>query len=201
MTNLNKMLTLLLVFIISAAFLGFAYLSLSKKATTNPPLASSVSPASSATPMPALPPGWVVFEASGISISHPADFSIRNDVPETITLFKHGPTQSPGTEVYDGVIINISKGVHPETLKEFVDNEWATKTSDPIYTSVSQVTEVEIAGLKGYAFSTSALGDFDNIFLPWSETEHVYVTTLVADPGNLGFLETVETILNSIKKI
>lgn len=134
----------------------------------------------------------------GVSFNYPSDFK-KNDHPDgTVTVFKAGPTQTEGTEFYDGVSINFSKNAYSGDFKNFVESERKKRLEDPIFKNVGEAKEVGYAGKKGYKFSVNSLGKFTLIFLPVSETKYLQISLLVEDPKALGFESTAEGILASL---
>jgi len=65
-------------------------------------------------------------------------------------------------------------------------------------TSVGEIKEVSYAERNGFLYSVNSSGNFDLIFLPIDENNYLQITVLVADPGNLGFEEIAQKILETL---
>jgi len=146
-----------------------------------------------------IPENWNTY-TSAFTISYPPELTLQELRAGQINLSMQGPTQVEGTELFDGISITITPGAREESsLLEFVEDQWATRKSDPIYLYVTDINEVTIAGLSGYEFTESSLREFRIIYLPFGNSEYLQISILVEDPGLSGFSDKAESILSTIK--
>ncbi|OGM22383.1 hypothetical protein A2961_00775 [Candidatus Woesebacteria bacterium RIFCSPLOWO2_01_FULL_39_21] len=146
------------------------------------------------------PEGWKTYTSQnlGFALAYPSLMEIREHEDGTVTFVLLGPTQSKGTEMYDGISINFSNQSFEGDFKEFIEKEWKLKKEDEIYTEVGEIKESDIAVKKGLTYSVSSLGNFDLIFIPTSDNKYLQITMLVEDPKNQGFEEISKKILDSL---
>ena len=147
-----------------------------------------------------IPEGWKTYTSQnlGFALAYPSLMEIIEHEDGTVTFVLLGPTQSKGTEMYDGVSINFSSQNFEGDFKEFIEKEWKLKKEDEIYTEVGEIKESDIAVKKGLTYSVSSLGNFDLIFIPTSDNKYLQITMLVEDPKNQGFEEISKKILDSL---
>lgn len=148
--------------------------------------------------------GWTLFnsKALGFSIRHPDEVEVITTQQGVVSFIMIGPTQSQGTELFDGFNVTISKGIYSptnyENFRGFVEEERQNKSKDPATQSVSALAPVTIAGKEGFQFEQNALGDYTHIYLPTISNEYLLISKIVADPGNLGFEETINKMLSTL---
>lgn len=146
-------------------------------------------------------PGWtdVVFAKIGMSMQYPPGMELRENEDESVSMVILGPSQSRGTEVYDGLILNISRREYSGDFSQFVNSEYDKSKKEDAISQVGPLSERMVAGLKGYEYFVEGLGKFTLIYLPVTENKYVLITYLLEDPKNQGFASTLENILKSIK--
>ena len=147
-----------------------------------------------------IPEGWKTYTSQnlGFALAYPSLMEIIEHEDGTVTFVLLGPTQSKGTEMYDGVSINFSSQNFEGDFKEFIEKEWKLKKEDEVYTEVGEIKEVEYSNQKGFFYSISSLGDFDLIFLPVGDNTYLQITMLVEDPKDQGFESISKKILDSL---
>lgn len=194
------------IFTVSIAIAAFSFLYITQKKTfekttpekTGPNITTPIS-----TPEASIPVDWKTYTSttgSTFSVSYPPEVTLQEQGDGRVAFYMWGPTQVEGTEIFDGLSVALVSGSHPEvSLLEYVEDQWATGKSDPIYQYISDIKEVTIAGLSGYEYSGSALGDYRFIYLPLKNYEHLEIVILTEDPGLLGFDDIVENMLSTIK--
>ena len=112
-----------------------------------------------------------------------------------------GPTQSEGTELYDGIGFSIAqrKLDENETLEEFVKRE--IKAVENTGKIIDPVKNIIIARRNGFAFTEDSLGVFKRIFIPWNErrsNEAFEIAILTPDPKNSGYRGIAADMLESL---
>jgi hypothetical protein len=144
--------------------------------------------------------GWETStsEKIGFTISHPADAEIidREDVLAILFL---GPTQTLGTEIFDGYSLNFTTGSYnTQNLEEFVNLQRQEAEEDMVISRVGEIQNISVAGINGYRFSQTGLGEFTLLYLPRGQDMYLLVAMLVEDPTGAGFEQTVDTILSTL---
>ena len=136
----------------------------------------------------------------GFSLKYPAEVEVEeDDVNKTVLFTVLGPTQAEGTEFFDGISLSVSTGsLGGKTLASFVAED-VVDESDGISEIVSGPEQVEIAGLSGYKLRVSGLGEFDYYFFLKPDGDYLRIVNSSYDPAGRGYLETVETMLGTLK--
>lgn len=163
---------------------------------------STPSPTSNTSAVPvngSMSASWkeYISDTQNFSIKYPSEMEVReqNGVSSFALL---GPTQSLGTEVYDGIIINISsRGLEGKTLKKFAEEEHQVSKNEPLAQNVTNVEAVTVNGMRGYQFRVSGLGEFQNIYLPEGEGGYFLITYLIEDPTGKGFRQIINSMLST----
>lgn len=134
---------------------------------------------------------------------YPNDWKIDQQNNETITrVYQQGPTQQGQTEMYDGVIVTFEKiPLNGKTLSSWLDTEIKNMTAD----GTSQITEpkkpITVNGFPGYSYSARGLGEFTFLVIQKNSESPtaIRISTLVADPKNIGFQSQVDAILQTLQ--
>jgi len=121
---------------------------------------------------------------------------------DTLRAYYLGPTQSDGTEMYDGYTLTITN-VKLDTTDGY---QKLAKTEVESAKNNGQVLKelhpVTIAGIEGVSFQSEGLGIFDQIFLPIPNTTDAWhIITFAPDPKNFGYQEKINNILESLKVV
>ncbi|MBN1169016.1 hypothetical protein JXA63_03950 [Candidatus Woesebacteria bacterium] len=162
---------------------------------------SKLKPTPTATESASLTPeGWEVYDDPDyyFTLLYPSDLEIRENEDGSVVFVKLGPTQTEGTEVFDGIILTIDSGTYEEdNLMDFVEGEHEKAQQSPV-SEISEISESSINGKTAYQYEEVGLGTFTHIYIPFDKNTYVHVTKLVADPTNAGFSEMAEQIISSI---
>lgn len=160
-----------------------------------------------------LPPNWKRYTASeaGWQINYPTEVKV-NQVPGknafgptgtgTATTFLYiGPTQTEGTELYDGYSVSVGIAQKPQrqTLEQFALEE---TSSDPVSQRLS-FEKITINGLEGYEIIIEGLGTFHQFYLahPSDENKVLRLSYIAAQPeGQAGSYEDkVQQMVQSLQ--
>lgn len=151
-------------------------------------------------PLPVLDPteGWEVYTGTGFSVKYPGGLIVGEDV-SMLNISMWGPTQTEGTELFDGFAVNfiLIEGT------EYSPQEYAQMLIDELEEAgVSEVIQGPedyiLNEYSGVAYVEEGLGTFRNVILTnENESLLILITIIVADPENLGFQDTVELILST----
>lgn len=166
--------------------------------STEAPLVGSA-PTPTTAPVSELEEGWVEFDdtTAGFTFQYPEDAQIRRE-NEYIGVVILGPTQSQGTELYDGLTVLLATyPLNGKTLMEAAKVEQARE--DPIV-EVTEITPITYAGKTGFAYKATSLGTRQVIFLPLAGDLYLKVVNGAVDPTGQGFQETAERIASSVKE-
>ena len=135
----------------------------------------------------------------GYTISYPPSMQYEQQ-PDLDRFVLLGETQRTGTEVYDGIIINIFKGSYvQDTLQEFVQATHQQDLESDILNEVGDISTTQVAGTTAYQYTVSSLGTFTHIYLPAGSDNYLQIVYLLEDPNNAGFEQTFSQILGSLK--
>lgn len=165
-------------------------------------MSPSVSP-SQAVGATAIPAGWKTYTSSkyGFSLQHPSDMQHDMAGGEE-RFFRHGSTQSLGTEMYDGILVIIKSGsLEGKTFDAWVAQKYEDTKNDPVQPRVGPKQPITIAGKQGYAFFVSSLGDRNAIYLPKGTDQYIEILNATVEPENTnqGHQQVVDTMLSSLK--
>lgn len=150
-------------------------------------------------PASVVPDLWERYELKNIGVTFP--YSPKMEVLEnqdgSVRFVLFGPSQSKGTEMYDGIILSFTHGVYESTLKQYVDS-LASQQSDDIYMETTPVTTILVNKRLSYKYAVSSLGTFTYIFVPLRDKSYLSISYLLEDPKDQGFREVLNTILSNI---
>lgn len=146
-------------------------------------------------PKSSIPSDWEVYvnPTIGFSFRHDPDLKYSERSKSDISFYAWGPTQSDGTEVYDGLIISFRKVRLTATAEEYIQSQIDQ------FQNVGQITEplhdIRINKTPAKSFSASTLGDFTIIFVPLDDKNLIEISYLAPDPGQLGFQKKIDQML------
>lgn len=150
----------------------------------------------------ATPDNWKVFQSKryGYSLNYPSDINLET-TSEGDRFYKLGPTQSLGTELYDGISLTIRSGkLEGKTLRQFVDQQFTIMKDEITTNSITEIKPLTIGEFQGFKFRKSSLGEADFIYLQKSKDEYLEIIDGTVEPVNReqSFKETVFLILSSV---
>jgi len=158
-----------------------------------------------------MPQTWQTYtdEFLEFSIDHPQDMQIRaSEIPgqnPSISFFIAGPTQIEGTEFYDGISIEVSRGTYTDPeLKEFAEQEINLLQQNMLAEEIIEpLTEITFAGKTAYRCEIRSISGarFTRIYTPADAGQFFLVTIFAEDPSGVGFAQTVNQMLESFKII
>ncbi len=165
--------------------------------------ASSPSIKPMAEPQIKIPEDWIPYTSKkyGFTIYHPADFQTDTN-PEGDRLIKLGPTQSTGTELYDGLVLMIKSGpLDGKTIRQFADAQHLEMKNAETTQSITDVIEKKYGTHTAFQFRKDSLGEGDFIYLQKSPTEYLEVINMTYEPENSSsdFIKTAEIMISSLE--
>jgi hypothetical protein len=194
-----KMLIVGLVFVLVISLLGGSYFYFQNQKTETPePAPAETQETPPPTPDPTA--DWEIYTTSVYQVKYPGNLITGGD-ESMLNIAKWGPTQTEGTELFDGYAITfIPKETSEMTPEEYADEQIAELNNQ----GISKVTEgpnsITIANYKGITYTEDGLGTYKQIVLGSNDgTMLMVISVIIADPGNLGFQEEVDQILSSFK--
>jgi hypothetical protein len=199
----SKLLLIGVLFLIIAIFVGGAYFYVqnqTEKPQETTPTQTQGSPSPTTYTAPDATMDWQTYSNSAFSVKYPDDLITGGD-ESMLNISKWGPSQTEGTELFDGFAVNFilkeSPGTTPEDYAEILIAEAKVH-------GMSQVTQgpepVTLNTYKGVGYTEESLGTYRQVILtPDDGSVLVLISILVADPGNLGFQEQVDQILSTFK--
>lgn len=206
-TSLMRLTSLFLIAIF--VFIGIAgyylYTLRASPDSTNPAPGPEASYLPGESPQPAtnIPKDWVPFtsEKYEYTIKHPADMQ-KDTGPEGDRFFKHGPTQSLGTELYDGIILMVKSGpLEGKTIEQLAQTKHQELKNAETTQSVSDIITKSYGPNTAYQFHLTSIGDGDYIYLQKSPTEYLEVINMTVEPAQRepAFQQTAETMISSLE--
>lgn len=136
------------------------------------------------------------------TVLYPNDYIIDNKDPLQVRVYKKGPTQKGQTEMYDGVTVNFGKvKLNGEPLGKWVDDS----INEAITNGTSEVVKPKNAiifnNYPGFTYSLRGLGvsEYTVLQKDSGSSNAIVITTLVADPTNVGFQKQVDDIISSLQ--
>jgi hypothetical protein len=187
-------------FFLSLAGLGFYYLGSKKAEVEETPIPV---PTEISLPTPSADPtaNWKTYTTLTYQVKYPQDVNFREDEGSFAVFSKLGPTQTEGTEVFDGFSVSfqpkVSSGM---TLDAYVAAEIEAIKKQNVSEVVGVSKSITINDYQGLTFTEKGLGEFTHIILQ-SDNKEIFmeILTYVADPGNLGFQSIIDTIFSTFK--
>lgn len=135
------------------------------------------------------------------TILYPNDYTQDTQGPNQYRFYKQGPTQTGQTEIFDGIIINIEAiDLGDQSLSEWVDSRIASSTQDGTSELTEDKSAITVNSYPGYSYTMRGLGEFETLVIQKDPNSKfaIGITTLIADPGNLGFEEEFNNILSTL---
>lgn len=194
---------LVLVGVALLAYFGYFY----KPSVQPPPQPApqeTTSPIPSTTSLETPDPtaNWKTYTSSTYSVKYPADFNSQEDEGSVLVISKWGPTQRSETEAYDGIFLRFIPTEIGTNLDDYVNAKIEDLKQQGIVEVLSAPKDVVINGYKGLTYTTLALGtNHHTILASGKGNMFIEIINNTADPGNLGFSQTVNQILSTFKFI
>lgn len=166
------------------------------------PTSSNPIPSLPVSPTVEVPQNWQTFTSQnhGFSIIYPPEIEVTERQNNQVTFLMLGETQTEGTELFDGISLTISSNsLNDKTLQQFVNDKTQTIKDEPTTRSVSPLQSVIVAGLQGYSFRVSSLGEANFTYLPQGENRYLEIINITVDPNNKGYQGTVSKMLQTLK--
>lgn len=135
------------------------------------------------------------------SVLYPGEYKQDTQGENQYRIYKQGPTQTGQTEMYDGVIINFETiKLGDQNLSDWIDSRISSSIQNGMSELVKEKTEIKVNDYPGYAYTLRGLGEFETLVIQKDANSDfaVGITTLIADPGDLGFEQEFENILSTI---
>lgn len=200
-----KVLIIAIFLILLIVIFAGAYIYLqNQKQSKNPQIKEDVETENqlSQSPTPDPTTDWETYKSPAFQVKYPNNLISGGD-ESTLNIAKWGPTQTEGTELFDGYSITFQiKELADTTPQEYAD----TLISETESVGISEITKepsaITINNYQGVTYTEEGLGTYKHIILGSNNsTSLMLISVLVSDPGNLGFEETVDQILSTFKFI
>jgi hypothetical protein len=135
----------------------------------------------------------------GFSFKYLAEMIFVRENANTARVYMAGPTQTDGTELFDGFSMAFTKSaLVADTLKESIEEEISQVEQMNGEITVPLETFV-LNGIDGYTFTFVGLGEFISIYVPFDEENYIGIFYLVEDPGDMGYQDKIDDILASFE--
>jgi hypothetical protein len=145
---------------------------------------------------------WKIHTESTYKFSYPPDADLTEQEASVVVLSKWGPTQTEATELFDGYSISFKPREAPDkslNVNSLTGNLIAEIENLGISKVISGPDQIVIGKYEGLTFTEEGLGTFKHIILGDDQGILVEISTIVSDPGGLGFSEIVDMILSSFE--
>jgi len=135
----------------------------------------------------------------GFSTKYSPEVKVTENLDGTVTFSRWGPTQKIATELFDGFSININQGIigANKDLKSLIeaDIEQNTEQLSPDF----KVTVPISPKYNGFTYKAdNVFGEVTYYYLPQTNDKFLLISSIVRDPGNLGFDTLAESIILAI---
>lgn len=169
---------------------------------TVPPFITVATESAETASSSGVPKEWKTFISSqyGYTIRFPKDMQNETRV-EGDRYFYLGPTQSLGTEMYDGISLLIkSAQINGKTIQQIAKEQHAKYEKSETTSKITPIKLVTFGDHKGYQFSSVSLGESDFIYIPQSDETYLEIINLVASPdkNNSLYQDNVDKIISTI---
>lgn len=160
---------------------------------------ASLEPTSTATPDPTA--NWEVYKSSIYQVKYPNSYTSTEEDGGILHLSMWGPTQTEGTELFDGAAITFQPREIPDTtLVSWVNLKIDAINKDELSTLLGDPDPISINGYNGFTYTTEGLGTYKHIILESKDKiMFIEIDVITSDPGDLGFSETVDSILSTFE--
>ncbi len=134
-------------------------------------------------------------ESMGFSVEYPSELILIEHEEGSVSFSLIGPMQGENTEFFDGVLVGFSliekQGMSFEKVVE-TDRQEYLDVGD----QVSGITDIMIKNKNGLKFSDSR-GEY--LYIDISKENILQVINLTVDPGNYGYKQLAEQVIESIR--
>ncbi len=168
-----------------------------------PPPVPTLMPTLAPTSAPIADPTaeWEIFTSSIYKVSYPTDITVTEVTGSVLVLSKQGTTQTPDTELFDGISLMFEpKEISDTTLEEYVNARVDEVTKEGIATVTSDPSPTTVGKYTGLTYTTEGLG-VNRYTVLESENGAMFmvITDVTVDPENVGFSDTVDLILSTFE--
>lgn len=214
---MSKSFLVILLFVLVIFAGGYYVMSKQRFTTTPAPVAKAMTPTpiytqttvspevttAASSPAATIPSSWKTYTsgAFGFSIKYPPDMQHDTQAGQEERFYKHGASQSQGTEMYDGILVLIKSGsLSGKSFDAWVNQKYEDTKNDPVQPRVGPKIPVTIAGKQGMSFRVSSLGDRNAIYLPKGTDQYLEILDVTVEPqgSTQGFQKIVDQMLSSI---
>ena len=213
----KKVIGIGILFIVLAlvALIGISYLSTTTQEDSNTPPtgtpSSTISPSENDTSL--LPPDWKRYTQSteGWQINYPTEAQVNEldaknafgstGIGQAVTFFFKGPTQTEGTELYDGYSLSVGLAQKPQkqSLESFAIDQ---SFSDPISERIS-FEKVTFNSMDGYEAVVRGLGTYHQFYFahPIDESRVIRLSYMIGgvEGEDSPYEEKVRKMVNSLQ--
>lgn len=183
---------------------GFYTLNRSRSASQNMNVAPTQNPNVSPSPNDLGLGGSSYMDPDGVFVVlYPNDYTMdaQNEGAQ-VRFIKFGETQTGQTEIYDGVLVVIEKFMlNGETLSDWVDARIDQATTDESFEVTQEKRPTTINDQPAFTYTIRGLGENQTYVVQKDENSEniVVITTLVADPENVGYQAEVDAMLATLQ--
>ncbi len=154
------------------------------------------------SPTPNPTADWKGAATNYFTFKYPSEIDVRTEEGDVLVLSKWGPTQTDGTELFDGFSVSFEPKETTNTPEEYAKSLIDKSEKG----GVSEITEgsepVTVNGYEGVTYTEEGLGTFKHYILDADNSSVlIHISILVSDPGNLSFQKEVDQIISTFEFI
>jgi len=143
---------------------------------------------------------WKTYSTSTYLFKYPSDIELKEHGASTVALSKWGPTQKADTEFYDGISLIFNPREIPNTtLEDHIQEQVDGIIMLGLGEIMSGPDPITINNYSGLTYTTKGLGINKTIVVQADNGTTMEITDSTVDPGNLGFVDTVNQILSTFE--
>lgn len=139
----------------------------------------------------------------GFRMHHPVEMNIEgiSESPEGkgIRLTHWGPTQTEGTELFDGVSVTIIKGSTEEGVTLDQHTNVQLQRANEIGSVITPKHTTTLAGKQAFSYTVESLGIHTHYYLPIEDDTYLHIITLSPDPTSQGYNQWIQGMLASLE--
>ncbi|MFP4514474.1 MAG: hypothetical protein ACLFNO_00520 [Parcubacteria group bacterium] len=124
--------------------------------------------------------------------------NIEKNQDGSVSFLYFGDTQGFGTEVYDGIVFTVNRVLNRDDLsiREYTETRF---DENEIATVADEISEYTLNDISGYSYSLISAGtETTYIFLPLEDDTILEIRYIAADPGDEGYQDVVDHMLDSM---
>lgn len=162
---------------------------------------ADTTPTASSTPTPSLPPDWRMYTIpDAFQVQYPPTVTPQQ-TESGVSLTYFGPTQTEGTELYDGFAVHIQQVDLPSTAPTVEAYAHYTLEDNLQHARlVEDIHPVVLNQWEGFVYTLEGIGKITTMVITYPHPGKALVISYLApDPNNQGYEVMVQQIVSSLQ--